>query len=383
MSPRVQGTFKEVALHSPTQRRIQLAVALLSSLFAIATLSAQVSPAAGYTPPDNTPSIKVGATIFADYTFSSSPKIRDANLDSVKFSEFNVRRAYINVTGNISHLMAFRITPDIARETGAGSSLNGSATFRLKYAFGQLNLDDWMPRGSWVRLGIQQTPFVDFEEGIYRYRFQGPVLTDREGYLSSSDAGLSAHFNFPNNYGDVHVGVYNGETYSKTEVNDQKAKQIRATLRPFATQAPILRGLRATVFYDADNYVADGKRTRLVPMLTFEHPNIVAGAEYLSSADKTLRATPTATKGKGWSVFATPRTKNGWELLVRLDKLTPNDAVSSQTRNRTIVGLAYWLPHEGNVSSAWMIDYDNTSFSGFTPAQPTQRKIALKGLINF
>ena len=72
--------------------------------------------------------------------------------------------------------LAFRITPDIARETGAGASLSGSAEYRLKYAYGQLSLDDWLPRGSWVRLGIQQTPFVDFQEGIYRYRFQGTVF---------------------------------------------------------------------------------------------------------------------------------------------------------------------------------------------------------------
>ena len=36
------------------------------------------------------------------------------------------------------------------------------------------------PKASWVRLGIQQTPWVDFEESVYRYRFQGPIFTDRE-----------------------------------------------------------------------------------------------------------------------------------------------------------------------------------------------------------
>ena len=54
-----------------------------------------------------------------------------------------------------------------------------SLVFRIKYAYAQFNLDDWMTRGSWVRLGIQQTPWVDFEEGIYRYRFQGTVFAER------------------------------------------------------------------------------------------------------------------------------------------------------------------------------------------------------------
>ena len=127
--------------------------------------SAQVTPAAGFTPPDDTPSIKIGAVIFAYYTYPVSPKGTDADGNSFNPSAFNVTRAYLNVTGNVTHNLAFRITPDITRESGTGSSLNGSLVFRVKYAFLQANLDDWMWRGSWVRLGIQQTPVVDFEEG--------------------------------------------------------------------------------------------------------------------------------------------------------------------------------------------------------------------------
>src|SRR3954466_5574592 len=107
-----------------------------------APCAAQVTPAAGYTPPDDTPAIKVGVTIFTDYTVQQQPKITDSDHNQVTFNSFNVGRSYINVTGNISHSIAFRITPDISREGGTGSSLNGSYTFRLKYAYAQWNLDD-------------------------------------------------------------------------------------------------------------------------------------------------------------------------------------------------------------------------------------------------
>src|SRR4249919_3988990 len=120
-------------------------------MLAPAALYAQVTPAAGYTPPDDTPVIRVGATIFADYTYNQDPTSKDADGNTIHADGFNVARSYINVTGNISHLIAFRITPDITRESGTGSSLNGSYTFRLKYAYAQINLDQWMTRGSWVR----------------------------------------------------------------------------------------------------------------------------------------------------------------------------------------------------------------------------------------
>src|SRR5437762_23930 len=216
---------------------------------------AQVTPAAGYTPPDDTPKFNVGATIFADYTYQESPKAKDADGNNINLSAFNLSRAYINVTGNLNHYLGFRITPDVSRETGAGSSLNGSLEFRLKYAYGQLNLDDWTTHGSWVRFGIHQTPFLDYTEGIYRYRFQGTIFPERVGLMSSSDAGVSGHWNFPGNYGDVHAGFYNGENYNKAEVNNEKGFMIRGTVRPFPLGGPELKGLRVTGFVIEDHYV--------------------------------------------------------------------------------------------------------------------------------
>src|SRR5262245_30548690 len=102
---------------------------------------AQITPAAGYTPPDDTPSIRVGAVIYADFTYQTSPETTDTDGNTINPSSFNVTRAYINVTGNISHIVAFRITPDIVRESGlltlpAGGTIgNDSLIFRVKYAF--------------------------------------------------------------------------------------------------------------------------------------------------------------------------------------------------------------------------------------------------------
>ena len=58
----------------------------------------------------------------------------------------------------------------------------------------------WASKGSWARLGLQQTPYIDYMEGIYRYRFQGPIFSDAEKFMTSSDFGVSTHYNFPNNH---------------------------------------------------------------------------------------------------------------------------------------------------------------------------------------
>ena len=362
------------------------AVAAAMCLLLAARARAQVTPAAGYTPPDDTPSIKVGVTLFADYTIQQEPKIKDAAGNEVTLNSFNVARSYISVVGNISHLIAFRITPDVTRETGVGSSLNGSLTLRLKYGYAQFNLDDWMTRGSWVRFGQQQTPWLDFMEGIYRYRFQGSVFTERDGFLSSSDFGVSFRYSLPGNYGDIHSGIYNGETYTQPEVNGQKGYMIRGTLRPLPMH-PVLRGLRVTGYWDQDAYLKNEDRRRGIINATFEHAYLNGSFEYLMAKDtRPVTTTPRRTEtadAHGWSAWVTPKTTKGWEGLLRFDHLEPNTHAPGK-RDRTIGGVAYWFPHQGNVATALLLDIDNTKSKDLVPTNPPiQRRIALHMLLNF
>jgi hypothetical protein len=370
---------------------------------------AQVTPAAGSTPPDDTPRINLGMTLWPSYTVQTDPNITDAAGNSVNRSAFDVGRAYINITGQLSHIIAFRITPDITRESGLlslqpGNTVsNDSLVFRIKYAYGQFNLDDWMARGSWIRLGIQQTPWVDFEEGIYRYRFQGTVFAERvplPTVMSSSDAGISFRYNFAADYGDVHFGIYNGENYQRTETNNQKGFEFRGSLRPFAAGTPVMRGLRAHLVYYNDAYVSEGERRRVMGNVTYEHKFLNAGFDYLDADDQSLPTTANI-PANGYSIWATPRYpfENGssWEALIRYDHWTPNSTdalapastaplfgstlLSDQHQNRTIFGIAYWFPHQGNVSAAILIDYDAQSFNNITA--PETKAVSVHGLLNF
>ena len=244
------------------------------------------------------PAVKIGATIFADYT------------NTTETSSFNVNRAYINVTGTLNKRIAFRVTPDISRETAGGSQ-----QFRLKYAYAQLNLDEWMTKGSYVRFGMQQTPFLDATEQICRYRFQGTGFAEREGYLSSSDTGVTMRYALPNDKGDIHGGFYNG-----------------------------------------DHYDENARRERLVGQVSYEHARVNAGVEVLSTKDRDL-------DGRGWSVFATPRLGRGWELLLRHDHNKP-DSDSDIVRRRTITGIAYWVPKLEKMTAAVLVDRDALSVTG-------------------
>ncbi len=360
---------------------------------------AQTTSPSGSAAPADTPSIKVGGLIFADYAYQQTPTAKDAAGRDINPSSFNITRAYINVTGNISHIVAFRITPDVTRASLPGTSLDGSLTYRLKYAYAQFNLDDWLPKGSWVKLGMQQTPFLDSIEGIYRYRFQGTTFTEREGYLASSDLGVTFRTAFPKNYGDVHVGFYNGEGYAKPEVNNKKAFMARVALRPLPGH-PLLKTWRLQGFWIRDSYMEDAPRNRSMFNTTVEHAYVNAGFDYIATTDKASSA-PTngvdlypTLDGKGWSVWATPKkgfaSGSSIEGLVRYDHMKPGGSAGATTvtspdglNERLIAGVAYWFPKQGNVAAALMLDVDTATYSNWSPEKPTQRRIFVHSVISF
>ena len=279
-----------------------MAVLILRALPA----SAQVTPTPTAPPPDDTPSVRVGGLLFADFTQTIAPTITDGAAATVSPSAFNVTRAYINVAGQLNHLFAFRITPDIVRETGGGSSIAGSETLRLKYGYVQMNLDDWLWRGTFVRAGMIQTPYIDFEETVYRYRFQGTVFAEREGFMSSADFGAAIRTLTPGGYGEIMAGVYNGEGYTRADPNNQKAIEIRGTLRPFPS-GNLPRGLRVTAFYTRRSHGAGrasgAGRSGSSPSST---ASSTSPGAVLDAVDQASPAAPRV-PARGTSFWMTPR----------------------------------------------------------------------------
>lgn len=344
-----------------------------------AALADAQTPAATTSP--DSPSIKVGVLVFADYTIQEAPKIVDSDQNRVTLTAFQIGRAYINVTGNISRTIAFRVTPDVVRETGTGSSVNGSYVYRLKYAYAQWNLDAHLGPGSFARFGMQQSPWIDMVDTVYRYRFQGPTFVDREGYLSPADSGATLRYALPRRYGDVHAGFFNGENYQHPEVNDQKGFQIRASVRPLPGHG-VLDGLRVSAFRTQDAYVRNGERDRSIVAATLEHPHVHAAFEYLSAADRPS-ASVRSVHGRGWTAFVTPISGHGWEGLLRVDHLVPDHDRPDQRKRRAIGGVSYWFPHQGTVAAALMFDVDAVHYRGFAVVRPDERRFAVHSMISF
>ena len=152
---------------------------LATTLFLAGPAAAQNAPAPATSPAPEYPIVRVGMVAYTQY---------DVELENRRaFNAFDLTRGYININGQLSNRVRFRFTPDVRRVTDG--SLSGSLVMRVKYAFVQL--DNIGPARSWVRVGAHQTPWLDFEESINRYRVQGTMFSERENLIpGSSDFGV-------------------------------------------------------------------------------------------------------------------------------------------------------------------------------------------------
>ena len=111
-------------------------------------------------------------------------------------NSFDVTRAYLNINAQMADRVRFRFTPDAP---GDRRNSRWVTEFASKCAFPQV--DNVGPR-SWIRFGLAQTPWLDFEESVNRYRVQGTMFSEREGLIpGSADFGAGCCRLLPGNYG--------------------------------------------------------------------------------------------------------------------------------------------------------------------------------------
>jgi len=344
-------------------------IALLTALFAGPAFG-QSQPAQTPPPPPPAPDypiVRVGVLSYLQY--DAELKNRD------DYNNFDVTRAYLNINAQVSKNVRFRFTPDIRRINDG--SLSGSLVLRVKYAFAQF--DNVTPR-AWVRLGAHQTPWLDFEEGINRYRVQGTMFSEREALIpGSSDFGASYFTPLPGGYGEVHAGVYNGEGFGQPEANKYKSVQMRGTVRPLP-RGGVISGLRVSGFYNAGWYAADRPRRLGIVMGSFEHKNIVGTLQMLKATE---RPTPLLVNvdRTGWSAFVEPRQgPSGFAGILRYDSLDPDDSIAANAQHRVIAGGAYWFvwprARLGLVVTNEQVHYD-------LPSRPDENRLLFQTHVEF
>ena len=182
--------------------------------------------------------------LYANYQFNLSAEDH-ANA-------FHLSRGYLGMKLRVNDWLSSRITYDVSQVEDVGSAgslataedgtpivddskVQGSLMGRVKYAYVNLGI---LPIHANVRFGVGHTPWVDWMQTIEGTRFLRKIMFENEYGYPSADFGVSfiGHIDEHLSY---HLGVYNGEGYSKLDDDGFKDFIGRLSLRP----APMSRAM--------------------------------------------------------------------------------------------------------------------------------------------
>lgn len=308
------------------------------------------------------PTVTVGGVGYAQFAYHPTDTAKYAN-------NFDVTRAYINVMGRFAHGVTVRITPDIYRTSDG-------LTYRLKYGF-----VTWTPDSSALtfKLGLLNTPYVEWEEQLWDYRMQGTIALDRNGYLSSSDLGFLVDGTWGGEKVTLSAGVINGENYNRPLGDKGKDLAGRVSVRLLASDDPGRQGgLRITGYGQTGKPTGGGTRQRLVGVLSYRS-KLLTLAGVAGVAKDSLLTTPISAERKGrvFSTFGVLRVPPSSKLqfIGRLDLVDPNTDADDDRHTRVIVGVGYQLTPNLRL----LADLDKVSYQGgvTTPALEVVRSQAL------
>lgn len=178
-------------------------------------------------------------------------------------SRFALERGYIRLSHQWTNQLFTKFTVDMF----SSDKYPEGSTVRLKEAF----LDIALPLKDFnFTAGLQKHYFGL----VYSWDYTNPdkALADDRGIIASADYGLTVNGFLPNGFGEVQVGVYNGEGYKYAGKYVNLSPELLANLRltPFAgiqVGASVFSNEKDNVHYKND--VTGGKRVgdtlRLMP----------------------------------------------------------------------------------------------------------------------
>jgi hypothetical protein len=294
--------------------------------------------------------------VYAQYLYQLADTAAHGN-------NFDVTRAYVNVTGALNHGVGVRVTSDLYRAS------DGSLALRLKYAYAS-----YTPAGSplTIKLGQIHTPWVDYEESLWDFRMQGATVFDRAGYLTSSDFGLGVDGSWSHDAFNMQVGLYNGEGYSKTPGDRRKDVAARASARLLASDdGSRTGGLRVTAYGQHGTPTGGGQRHRVIGMISYRSTLFTLAGEAGLTRDRADAPEPPALpdpatrKGRVLGAFGVLRLPGRpVQLIARVDDVDPDTDVPANRQTRVIGGVAWQV----SPNLRMLANVDHASYEGGSPS---------------
>ncbi len=322
----------------------------------LGALALGTSAVTAQTPAQPAPQVAVTGVVYTQFLY----QLKDS-LGAGHQNQFSVQRAYVNVLGKFSGGIQTRVTADIV-PSGAPAT---NQIYRLKFAYAA-----WTPTGSSLtyKLGLLNTPYVDFEETLWDYRMQGAIAVDRNGAMTAADFGAGIDGKWNSDQVNGQLTFVNGEGYSGGTGDSRKDVQARVSVRVKATNdASRVGGLRVTGYAGIGKATGGADRNRFLGMLSYRTQQITLAGEFVSTKDVNTGRIISA-----FGVYHLAHSKVA--ALARVDIVDPNTGAGPDKQTRIIGGVSYQLsPNVRLLADVDLLSYEG----GATPLQDATRSRAL------
>ena len=289
-------------------------------------------------------------------------------------NELVVKRGHFDFYLDITSTLAVRVTPDVTIDAA------GEAEAPVKFAYIEARRERLGALVKpFVQIGRVPTPWIGFEEGIYRYRMQDGTFMDRLGFFASADEGIAIGAllgsGLPERFleqvrptsrgrwGSFAVGLYSGSGFKATDRNDSRVFQGRTSVRPLPDSFPGLQ-LAALAVRGAGNTSTEPDWTVTATMASVEWSRAVATLQWTDNlgvqSGAWVDGSGEPLPGSGWSAFVELRERPGpgWAAFARHDWYDADTPGYGGRFTRTIAGVARHLAG----GSAILLDYELQHF---------------------
>lgn len=173
--------------------------------------------------------IEAHLSVFAQYVLS----VRTEADETEWFHDFELTRGHARLDAAFENARA-RVMVEAVRSATEGSLLGvagDSFVIRMREAWGSYTPWDILE----ARVGLLPTMTIGPIEQMWGMRMIAPTAIERAGLMSPADLGVTLRGILPLKLGWLGVGAYNGEGYTRRELNRGKNIEIAASLHPLAT----------------------------------------------------------------------------------------------------------------------------------------------------
>jgi phosphate-selective porin len=238
---------------------------------------------------------------------------------------FELRRARLNLRGDISDKIAYRLQADFVRSPV------------LLDAYVDVNHLSWAR----LRVGQFKVPFsyenLMSSRELLTVERSLPVLTlvpGRDTGNNGRDIGFRAEGSIVRGDGkplfDYTVGIFNGAGINRRDDNHRKDGAVRVVVHA----APGLQ--LAGSYYNGETGTAQVDRERAAAEFSFQRGNWTVRGEYLWSRDGSVHA-------RGSYTMAAYRFRPQWEAVFRFEEIDPRRLVKHDDTRGYLIGLNWYV----------------------------------------